>query len=314
MTQYAGDLILGCRRDTNNTDTSSISDEDFLRYLNFGQENAQAIILQSQSAKFQSEVIFNIIADQEAYYLPENTYMGDRVVNVEYSFTGEERNYQPIYERGLKSRSSYPQSYITSYIRRDKAILVQPMPAASQGYLRVTCERQADKLELRRGVITASTVTLGVITALTVNTTGSYPPDAALISQMLLTNPYLTVCTHTGEPTAYAIPVTAYNPGTGAWTISGGSFTLQDSTDSVDVGSYITFGKYSTTHTPLDSVCERYMIAYCNWKILGRDTASAKKAAYYEEELKLIKAELTESYSETDHDEDDIQMVNPDLL
>lgn len=314
MTQYAGDLILGCRRDTNNTDTTSISDEDFLRYLNFGQENAQAIILQSQSAKFQNEVIFNIIADQEAYYLPENTYMGDRVVNVEYSYTGEERDYHPIYERGLKSRSSYPQSYITSYIRRDRAILVQPLPDSSQGYLRVTCERQADRLELRRGIVTASTVTLGVLTALTVNIAGAYPPDSALVSQMLLTNPYLTVCTHAGEPTAYAIPVTAYAAGTGIWTISGGSFTLQDSTDTVDVGDYICFGKYSTTHTPLDPICERYMTAYCNWKICGRDTAGIKKAEYFETELKLIKAELMDSYSETDHDEDEIQIVNPDLL
>lgn len=181
--------------------------------------------------------------------------------------------------------------------------------------MRVTCERAVDRLDLRRGVIDGSTITSGAITALSIDvSSASYPPDNAFIANQILTNPYICVSNADGTPLAYNIPVSAYDTGTGDFTISGGTFTLLNSTDTAPTGAYITFGKYTTTHTPLDRLCERYLVAYCDWKILGRDTASASKAKFFEDDLALIKKELTESYAETDHDEDEIQISNPDLM
>jgi hypothetical protein len=314
---YVGDQITQCRRDTNNTDTTAISTEDFLRYLNFGQESLQAIILQSQSQKYQSEQVISIVGNQDAYSIADNVYMGDRIVNVEYSFTGIARDYHKIYERSLSYRSTYPLSYITSYVRRSGQILVQPMPLASQGLLRVTYERAIDRLEPRRGVVSASTISGSfAITSLTINTADvNYPPVTADINAMILTNPYICVSDLNGTVLAYNIPVSGYNPGSGVFTITGGTYTItQPTTPTAPAGSYITFGKYSTTHPAVDSASERYLAAYCNWKILGRDAASEGKAKIWEADLVTIKGEIMKSYSETDHDEDEVQISNPDLM
>lgn len=309
MPTYIGDVINQCRRDTNNTDVTSISTEDFLRYANYAQENLQAIILQCQSAKFQFEAYYNITSGQDAYSLPDNTYMGDRIVNVEYTFTGNARDYHKIYERGLAQRSTYPLNYIEAYIRRSGQILVQPMPSATQGILRVTAERQIDRLDIRRGIIDAVTGTTSV-TALSLDVSSTdYPPSSTDIAAMILTNPYICISDKDGIPVAYNIPVSAYNTVTGDLTI-----TATDTISTPAAGQFITFGKYTRTHTELDTICERYITAYMNWKIFGRDTASSAKAKIFENELSLIKEELTASYSETDHDEDEIQIVHPDLV
>lgn len=308
--KYVGDQITECRRDTNNTDvstTTGISTEDFLRYLNFAQENLQGLILQTNPSTFQSQQILSLVANQEAYSITDNIYLGERIVQVEFSYDGTVRNYYKLSEYPLTRRNTYPTaSWPDGYIRRSGEILMVPTPAVGQGTLRVTYERQLDRLETRRGTITSRTIGSGAITALALDTATD---DATALA----TAQYLCVNDKYGNVTMYNIPISAYDSGTGAVTIQGGTFTYGTG-ETAAVGDYVTVGRYTTTHSKLKDPCERYIQAYCNWVILGRDTASQSKAQYYVTQMEEIKAELVRSYQEADKDGGDINISNMELM
>lgn len=310
--RYIDSLITESRTDTNNTDfssTSGINTEDFVRYLNFGQERLQSLILQQNPLTFQKEIVINVVAGQREYVIPDNVFMGERIVNVEYTSTGDDRNYFKITELGLSFRTNYPSNYASHYIRRNGAIILQPEPLTSQAKLRVTYERQLDKLDLRRGTISAVSLAGSVVSSITVNIATVSTDSSGLLTKA----EYICINNKNGGVLAYGIPINGYNVATGAITIDGGSFTLQ-SGESIPVGSYVTVGQYSTTHSKLKDICERYLICYCNWKIAGRDSTEGNKYKVISSELETIEAELIQNYQTADKDDSFIQIANPDLI
>ena len=311
--KYIGDLISEIRRDTNNTDfssTSGISTEDFLRYSNWGQEMLQGLILQSTPMTFIAEKEISVQANVEAYTIPDNVYLGERIVNVEYTFTGESKDYYKLPEEMLSTRRNYPQNYPTSYLRRNGQIILQPPPTSTQGKLRVNYERQLDRLDTRRGTVSAATVSGALaVTSITVDIASVSTDDIANFS----TAQYICINDREGNVLAYNIPVSGYNSGTGGITILGGTFTLQTG-ETIPVGSFVTIGKYTTTHSKLKDMCERFIQAYCGWKILGRDSSSGSKLDIASNELKMMKEEIITSYQEPDKDYDDISIVNNSIM
>ncbi len=309
--KYVGDLISESRRDSNNTDTTGISTEDFLRYANYGQEAIFGKILQTSPMSFQAESAISIVADQEAYDIPDNVYLGERIVNVEYSATGLTRDYFKLYEVSLSFRNTYPSLRPQNYIRRNGQMLLRPTPNQSGGTLRVTYERQLDSVDTRRGQVNGTPS--GAVIDLTHGTFGA---PSTTDEALLVANAYICISDAFGNVMLRNGLVSSYVAGTDALTLAAnvstylvGTYTLANLAD-----GYLTIGKYTTTHSKLKKVCERYLVAYMNWKALSRDAATREKSELFREEKMDLEKEIVESYKLPDKDEDSIQLENPDLM
>lgn len=307
--RYVGDLISDSRTDTNNTDfsaTNGIQTADFLRYLNYAQESLQSLILRNAPDTFQDECILNIVADQEAYTPTGPVYMGERIVNVEFSYDGTVRNYVKIYEASISNRNSRPQGWLVNYIRRSGQILLRPPRNTSSGALRITFEREFDKLDIRRGSVS------GTPSGSSVTVSGE---DTTALTAAINTN-YVCINNFNGTPMLYNAPIANYNSGTHVITVTGNvSDYLVTGYALADLANgYITIGQYSTTHSKLKNHCERYLVAYTNWKVLGRDAATTAKAKQFADELILIQKDIIEGYQVPDKDEREISIENDELL
>lgn len=309
--KYIGDLITESRRDTNNTDTTGISTEDFLRYANYAQDRLFGLILQTSPMSFQATKEISLVADQEAYTILDNVYLGERIVMVEYSPTGLTRDYYKIYEVGLSYRDNYPQPRPVNYIRQNGQVLLRPIPSAASGTIRVTYERDLDDVGTRRGQVN------GTPSGTTIDLThGTFGAPSTSDEALFVKDAYICISDGFGNVMLRNGIISSYNAGTDAITLAAnastylvGSYTLANLAD-----GYLTVGQYTTTHSNLKNPCERYLVAYMNWKILGRDTAGAAKSKVFEAEVELIEKELIQSYQLPDKDEDSIQIENPDLL
>lgn len=309
--KYVGDLISQSRRDSNNTDTTGISTEDFLRYANYGQEGIFGKILQTSPMSFQAESEISIVAEQEAYSIPDNVYLGERIVNVEFSSSGLERDYFKLFEVALSFRNTYPSLRPQNYIRRNGQVLLRPTPSQSGGTLRVTYERQIDALDVRRGQVN------GTPSGATIDLThGTFLAPSAADEALLVANAYVCISDAFGNVMLRNGVVSSYNAGTDVITLAAnvstylvGTYALANLAD-----GYLTIGPYTTTHSKLKDVCERYLVAYMNWKALSRDAATREKSELFREEKLDLEREIVESYRMPDKDEDSIQLENPDLM
>ena len=310
--RYTGELVSDSRRDTNNsdyTDVSGIPTKDFVRFLNYAQSRIFSLILNEHPNTYSFEKEISIIAGQQDYSIPDNVHLGERISLVEYSLTGLSQDYHRLPEQGILMKRNYPNDRPASYLRRNGLISLQPPPTSSQGKIRVTYERGMDSLDIRRGKISASTVSGGgVLSALTLDTSSVLSID----QNDLIAAEYLCVNDRNGNPLAYNIPVNGYNTGTGVVTLVG-TPTLQ-SGESVPVGAYVTIGKYTTTHSKLNNICERYLIEYCNQVIFSKDAATASKASSLARRLLDIEAEIIASYQVPDKDAKEIQITNSSLI
>ena len=308
--RYVGELITDCRSDTGNNDysaTNGIPQSDFLRFLNWGQERLQGIVLATNPDVFQVDLIVPIVADQQAYTVNDNVYLGERIVNVEYSPTGDVKDYYKIYEEGISYRNTYPGQYPVSYHRNSGQIWLKP--PSTQGSLRVRFERQLDALDLRRGQVNGTPV--GAVIDLTVGSGPTVEDEALLIPNqyICISDAFGTVMLYNGVILSYVAvgDVLTLVADVDTYLVDG--FTLADLAN-----GYLTIGKWTTTHSKFPNLCERYLMAYCNWKIFGRDAATAGKRDVFEKELTGIEDEIVRSYQEPDKDEDEIQIENCELM
>ena len=306
--KYVGDLIDEIRRDTRNEDepTSTqqvgISSEDFLRYGNFGQEKCFALIMAAKSTAYEASKIISLVVGQMIYAINDNVYLNENIKNVEYSNSGLDRDYGEIREISL-SRRSDEDGHVTNYIRHAGGLILTPKNNVSGAKVRVTYDRAPDRIELRRGAISVATASATELTALTLDTS-THDTTALARAQYLCINDAL------GNVTMYNIPITSYDPVTGVITLS--PFTFEEG-ETADVGSYVTVGKYTTTHSKLNYLCERYIAQYMEYKIFRRD-ASAEDQRAAKEDMRETLLEIAQAYADAPRDEVDIQIDNADLI
>ena len=85
MATYVGDLIDEVRRDTENEDSSAtvgIDTEDFLRYMNYGLQRLQGLLVANNVTIFRRAVDISVVADTAEYSVPDKVYLGECVVDV----------------------------------------------------------------------------------------------------------------------------------------------------------------------------------------------------------------------------------------
>tara|TARA_B100000902_G_C27297861_1_gene911060 strand:+ start:328 stop:1281 length:954 start_codon:yes stop_codon:yes gene_type:complete len=300
-------LIDQVRRQTENEDFDSfvgISDEEFIQYINDAQYNLQAAIVHQHPRVFTAEAIINGVGSQESYDLPSDCLLGNKIHNIEYSATGVESDYYTLEQDTIKHRNPGIDGSPVKYIRLGGKILLSPSPQSS-GKLRITYIKRLRELDKRQAQVKQTFATSETPSDLTISSSNFV---INLESSKFETNvedlskhDYICIVDKEGNSLVKNIEITNVSLSE----ISCVGHTL-DTGESATVprGSYIVGGKDTTTHSELDISVERYLIAYCAWKILKRDSSVDSTEAA--EELAMMLREIVKSYAMIS---DDIQLI-----
>ena len=299
-------LIDQSRRATENedyTENSGIDPEEFIQYINDGQDRIESAINSKSPMTFIREKEIDIVQNQEAYDMPFDIYMGTNIVNVEFSNSGRISDYYRLKQRQIFERinSSSGSIFPSFFIRRNNQVMLQP-PAAT-GKIRVNYVRKLPRLDIRRGTV------LSVSLDITNKKINSLILDegSTLYSEELSSEEYLTVVDRLGNIKMAKVLIDGV-ASNGVVTVD--SSFVYDSGETIEVGDYVARGNNSTTHSMLSDICERYLVSYMNWKILKRD--SSVDSEEQERELSGIESDILNMYSEPDSTHDGIPIINSD--
>lgn len=301
-------LITASRRATENeeyTDTAGIQDDEFIQYFNDGQEEIHSIINLNFPRVLMKESTIETVANQEGYTLPSDLYLGTRLDFVEFSPNGDSTNYYPLKQGSLKERLNGIQSNPSFYIRSGSKILLQPKPQASNSLVRLVYQRTIPRLDTIRGTVASATLNL------TTKTIASLVLDnsAFLDSAYLLNEGFLTVVDKNGVVKMKGIPISAISV-SGVVTVDPG-FTFT-SDESISAGDKVCAGKYSSNFSELPDVCEKYLLEYCNTRILIRDSSS--DAGDVGQILAKVQSTLQAAFAETDNDPKYVPILDGQFL
>jgi hypothetical protein len=290
-------LISQVRRETENEDptaSTGIQDVEFLQYLNDAQDRLQSVITATYPVMFVNEKELSVIVDTEKYDIPDNAYMENKLITVEYSPSGISEDYYHLEQTTMKRRDTAVQGFPVAYVRRSGQILLQPRPQQA-GLLRVNYVKTLNRLDKRRGIVSIVTLGSNSITNLELDASSA---TTVLDTTSLLEQDYITIVNKDGVIKMRNIPISGIDNSTGVVTIDAG-FTF-DTDETIEVGDFAVSGKDASTHSELPRMCERYLIAYCAWKILKRD--SSVDYAEQEQELLSMEQDIVNSFSDVSDD------------
>ena len=299
-------LIEQVRRQTENedvTDFTGISDKEFIQYLNDAQYNLQSQIVHQHPNVFIEEAIIQTVGGQERYNLPSNCFLSNKVHNVEYSSTGNDEDYYTLRQATIKSRSSGIDADPSSYIRLSSQILLVPQPT-SGGTLRINYVKRLRELSKAAAKVDSAGITINSNPVNNVYTIPLDPTSLVTNLDLLEQNDFICIVDKEGNAIVSNIEILSVNSTEITY-----SLHTPSSTDNLTVpgGSVIVSGKDTTTHSELGIEIERYLIAYCAWKILKRDSSVDSQEAI--QEMASMLSDIVKSYGMVS---DDVQFV-PDL-
>jgi hypothetical protein len=257
----------------NSDGTSSISSEEILQYLNDGQDRMQNLICARKNiAKiFVKQEIIATVANQEAYSLSRRLLLNKQIENVEFSSDGTLGNYVRLEKINIMNRDSNTTTYPWGYYKQGGQIFLQPIPASSSGYIRVTCEADLDDLEIPRGVISA--IGSGTATQFATLTVDATADAYETTTPGWNTQQYCSIVSPLGVRKCYNILISTYVAN--LITPSPTPFIYDTSLDSqIAVGDVAVFNKFSTTFSQLPDACERYLIQYAATQLIGIDSSN----------------------------------------
>ena len=302
-------LIKAARRLSENdetvTTTVGISDEEFVQYMNDGQDSIMSELERIDHKDFTREAFITTVAGTEAYNLPSDIYLGTNIVAAEYSFTGNSQDFRHMRRITLNERdTSEVGLHPFQYILRNKQILLNPVPTTGRtNGLRLSYVKNMLRLDKRRAILTAATNTSTQVTALTVDLTDftDYFPDASAFSDSsILEDDLFTLVDASGVVQARGIPITAISTSTGVATV--GSYTADDADTGGAIGDYLLAGERATTHSELEDRLEAPLITYTAWRITARDSSEDGQILYQEflRQLEDVKAAWRKNVEDVD--------------
>lgn len=288
--------------DSDGNPTEGITNNLLLHYMNESQDHLQAAILSVYPNEFVDSQTFNITGSTEDYTIsPKRLFINNKIISVKYSSSGREEDYVVLDQRQNRDRKSYT-GYPEFYIRQGNTIKLNPIPQSTQGTVRVDFYKELDDLDIRRGQVTARTLTATQLTALTLDTANDDPTA-------LSDADYICVNDRYGVVKMYNIPITSYSSTTGVVTLSAFTFA---SGETVAVGDYVTVGKYTTTQSKLMDNCERYILMYAQKRMLTTDESNTSLEE--DVELKTIEQDIINSFADESRDIKYIPIIDYDIF
>lgn len=294
-------LIEQARRATENEGTA-ISDEEFVQYFNDAQEKLQTLIHNEhpESDFFAREGYLSMVSSQETYSL--TTLLNESLVPFRSHIFA--KNAISLVER-TEGNSYYPLKMISNrerrygfgYIVRDSDILISPIPSSPVGLgLRITYTETLPGLDIRRAQVNGAPVG-NVITY-----------DNAISGLDFTKNDgFITVVDSLGNIKASDLQIVS----TGVGTVTVSPVNASD-VAAISDNDWIVFGAWSTTHSRLPNVCEKYLLAYTQRKIFMRD--SSTDASMQDTEMKEMQADLAELFADNANDATHVPIGSTDYM
>lgn len=301
-------LINQSRRAAENEDVGveeGIQDVEFIQYFNDAQRLLQNKILRvsTQEVPFTVEKFYDVVALQEAYNMPDDAFFKNRLVQIDFSRTGNTDDFYPLRQRSLRERDSFINPDIDGYILRNGQFLLNPIPQFSRvNSLRVNYVQKVAELDIKRFKITAVTTVGSGITALTLgNSDGTALPLDETRLNILEEDVFFTVIDSLGNIKMKAIQFDAIDAATGVVTVNS-SFVFEDG-ETIAVDNFICKGRKTTDRIQIPvEAAEGFCLAHVDYKIKKRDSSEDSREAL--EERDQFEAEVLANYGEIN---DDIQ-------
>lgn len=300
-------LINEAKRETENTESTSdtgVQDSEYIRALNDAQDKIHSAILLQNPQILVTEKEIDVVAEQEAYNMPADVFGTTRIEKVEYSRTSIARDYYELDPAFLDERLNGESGRPSYFIRDSERLLIQPKPAGS-GKLRVTYEKVLPRLDKRRGKVQTVILTSNTITQLILNPTTFTSDDI----QEMNDAEYLCVVSKRGVIKMKGIPITEVNSSTGEVTVE--AFTFEAG-ETIAVDDYVVAGAFATTNCQLPDIAERYLLRYCKWRVLKRDSSNDSREE--KEEVDEIAADIIATYARADKSIKRIPIIDTDFL
>jgi len=284
---------------TVDTDTGitveGISQNLVLSFFNDALKFVQSQIISVYPDEFIEEDIIDLVAEQEEYAVTGNMFLNNKIISVEYSRSGNVKDYYPLPQAGLQQRDTSPGNPY-QYIRRSGKLLINRIPSSSFGKIRVNFYEALDKLNIRRGQITSKTATTIVL-----------DNDTWLDSVELDNAQYICIVDAYGVVQDYNVVVSSYDSTTRTITIPSQTLTGV-------AGNYIVSGKYSTTHLDPelgDSLIEK-LETYCKLYTQARmyNTDSSTDEINEKTEVKDALTDILMQFSDMNTDILDVPIVD----
>lgn len=229
-----------------------------VRYLSEADQDLQTALLTDAPnlTLFDKRSEISLVAEQQAYDVPGDCFADGEIRNLEYSSSGETKDYQPLDPLIYVELDSYPSTDPDRWALMGSQILLSPPPKTAGGKIRVTYPRQLDELKLRAGQIQTNNSTTITLKANGDNTNSAPSPD----HEALLDAEFVCVVDRNGVVKHYSLPVSSYSDITGiiTGTFTGLTFTAND---------YVVVGEYARTHSPLPAMCKRYRLGYAAMRL-----------------------------------------------
>jgi len=273
--------------------TEAVSRNLILRFLSDADERIQSRVLESPDVSLwdDSEVI-TTVASQREYDLPENIYAGDNLKLVEFSSNGQARSYRPLM-RAMRSQLSNEssQACIDRYCTVGGQLVVSPIPLIAGQLLRLTFTKIVDRLDIRRGKISVNPANDG-----TNYSTIVLADDDNLSDDFFERQNFLSVCDRNGVVQRYNVEYSAYDSTTRTFTLESGQAIADGA---MAAGDFVTLGKYSTTHSPMPRLVDRYRINYAAWKVMR--VVSNSDSQQQGEEVAALEEDIVKKLKNTWH-------------
>jgi len=307
--KYLGDLITAQRNDTRNPDTNAITDSEFVRYNQYAQNMLFGLITKVYSWLFIESEDVSIVANQQDYTVADNISFGTRIIQVEYSFDGQEKNFVRLRPTPNRYQRVTTPGRPRFYRRLHGVVRVEPTPVTAEGTLRIHYERALDSLNIRQARVNGTPS--GAVIDLTHSSFGAPSAD---VEALFVLGTYICLTNAAGTPLLYNGVVSSYNAGTDALTLSANVSTyLQSGYALADLAdSYLTVGRFTTTHSKLPNEAEQYFIEYVNRCLHNRD--SSKQWAFTDKNLTELAGMIIASYNVPDKDVKSFPVDDWDLL
>lgn len=311
MSRYITHLIEDCRDSSENSDftsTTGIQDREFIRYINEGQVRLHNLITQQHPHIFESERIYTLSREQETITLPDDIHIKNMVVKVEYSYNGDPENYFPLDVTSGRNRASGIEGVPDHYFVRNNKVYLIPTPNYSSSKLRVTYIRRCHQINNRLAQVALVTLAGNSISSLTVDVS-TVGVDSISLERA---DGYFTVIDSLGNVKCNSVRFDNIDTSSGLVTIN--SSYSKDDSETIESGDFLVAGRSASTHidTNLTDMCERYIEAFCIYKIFKRDSSIDSEEQLIE--LQALEKEIVDSYKEILHDVYYIPLINRDEI
>lgn len=285
--------------------SSGISTELFLDFLNDAQDRLQSIITQVNSNLFVNYAEISLVGNQADYEVPDRVFGGTNILSVSYNSDNNSEYYTAPLSRGEPRNRAMVKGTPNYYVPYSGKIALGPIPDSSVGRIKVEYYRELDDLDIRRGQLSAAPGA-----GATIVLAAAPVPDQYQIEN----SDYICISDRFGNVMMRNGVFLSYNSGTRTITLAANvsTYLVSPYTLALLDKGFITCGKYTTTHSKLPDVCERYLKTYVQKRVMtsADDTTSMEE----DEELVRIENDILTTYHREDRDVRGIPIIDPELM